>query len=278
MSAPPEAPPPRLVASRRPHRTAVLSLVLLAGKPWLEKLFWPLDLVDLAFHEAGHPIFGLLGVHFITVLGGTLMQLLMPAAALLHFLKRGEKASAFACLGWFGQNFLGIGRYMGDARAQQLELIGSGEHDWTTLFETMGLLTHDVGSGGFVVFIVNEKQALVLYRSGDHSAHGAETEQFERHEKGRLPVESVLRRRFQALCGGGLFRQVSGPRLKRNQGQERVILLGTPMRQLTRVFGEGVLIDLEVPIRFGLEARYFVGKAPYLRLRFHWRRRKGRIR
>ncbi len=127
--------------------TAVLSLVLLAGKPWLEKLFWPLDLVDLAFHEAGHPIFGLLGVHFITVLGGTLMQLLMPAAALLHFLKRGEKASAFACLGWFGQNFLGIGRYMGDARAQQLELIGSGEHDWTTLFETMGLLTHDVGIG-----------------------------------------------------------------------------------------------------------------------------------
>jgi hypothetical protein len=113
----------------------------------LARACWILDGVNLAFHEAGHPILGLLGSEFIMKLGGTLMQLLLPAAAAVSFWKRGDLKSADLVWAWFGQNFWGIGTYMADARAQALPLVGSGEHDWTWLFGEMGLLTHDVGIG-----------------------------------------------------------------------------------------------------------------------------------
>lgn len=139
-----------------PPYVAAAGLLFLAMIPLrarLMSLFWPLDLVNLAFHEGGHVIFGLLGARFIMVAGGTLMQLLMPAAAAVHFLKRGEKASACACLFWVGQNFLGIGRYAADARAQQLDLVAGGVHDWTYLLEVAGLLTRDAGVGAaFQIF------------------------------------------------------------------------------------------------------------------------------
>lgn len=32
---------------------------------------------------------------------------------------------------WLGENLLNIARYLGDARAQVLPLVGGGEHDWT---------------------------------------------------------------------------------------------------------------------------------------------------
>jgi hypothetical protein len=75
------------------------------------------------------------------------MQLLLPAAAAVSFWRRDDLKSADLTLAWVGQNFWGIGRYMADARAQELPLLGSGEHDWTWLFERTGLLIHDVGIG-----------------------------------------------------------------------------------------------------------------------------------
>lgn len=108
---------------------------------------WILDFVNLAFHEAGHVVFGLLGNRFIMVAGGTAMQLLMPAACAGHFWRRRERVSAAATAAWFGQNFLGIGRYVADARAQRLDLVGGGEHDWTYLLETLGVLIHDEAIG-----------------------------------------------------------------------------------------------------------------------------------
>ena len=108
---------------------------------------WFLDFVNLAFHEGGHIIFGLLGNRFVMVCGGTAMQMLMPAAAAWEFYRRGERASVCGTLWWFGQNFLGIGNYIADARAQKLDLVAGGVHDWTYLLETVGLLIHDEGIG-----------------------------------------------------------------------------------------------------------------------------------
>lgn len=125
----------------------LLFLLLIPLRQRVMGFFWPLDFVNLAFHEGGHILFGLLGSRFIMVAGGTAMQLLLPAAAAVHFLKRGEKVSAWVCLFWVGQNFLGIGHYAADARAQRLDLVAGGVHDWTYLFETTGLLIHDVGLG-----------------------------------------------------------------------------------------------------------------------------------
>lgn len=126
---------------------AGLFLVFCLTRSWLAAVFQPLDWVNLAFHEGGHVVFGLLGNRFIMVAGGTLMQLLMPAAAGVHFWTRGQKVSAALMLVWVGQNFFGIGKYIADARAQQLELLAGGVHDWTYLLETTGLLINDVGIG-----------------------------------------------------------------------------------------------------------------------------------
>ena len=53
------------------------------GEQWV----WILDNANLAFHEAGHPIFGLIAQR-LAVYGGTLGQLVFPAAATAIFWSR----------------------------------------------------------------------------------------------------------------------------------------------------------------------------------------------
>ncbi|MDE2141045.1 MAG: zinc ribbon domain-containing protein [Elusimicrobia bacterium] len=154
---PPAAAPPAVaerveaVARGWTPRVIAVALALFAMlvpfRARVMNALWFLDFVNLAFHEGGHIVFGLLGNRFIMVCGGTAMQLLLPAAAAWHFYRRGERASASGALWWFGQNFLGIGRYVADARAQRLDLVAGGVHDWTYLLETVGLLIHDEGIG-----------------------------------------------------------------------------------------------------------------------------------
>jgi len=127
--------------------TGVLTAILFAAREPVRRAFFLLDGADLLIHEAGHPIFGLLGNQWLTAAGGTILQLLMPLAFWRDFRRRDQPRSALVCLAWVGQNFLHIGRYAADARAQDLPLVGGGVHDWTYLLETVGLLTHDIGVG-----------------------------------------------------------------------------------------------------------------------------------
>ena len=102
-----------------------------------------LDYVNLAFHEAGHPIFGMFGAT-LGLYGGTIGQLVFPAAAAVTFWAQREPVSVAVAAIWFFENFLNIGRYMADARAQVLPLVGGGEHDWTNIFSRWGVLSSDV--------------------------------------------------------------------------------------------------------------------------------------
>ena len=105
-----------------------------------------LDSANLAFHEAGHPIFGLLS-NRLAVYGGTLMQLLMPAACAWECYRREQPYGFYACLIWVGENLLNIARYMADARAHELPLVGGLDpndfHDWTEILSRWGLLNQD---------------------------------------------------------------------------------------------------------------------------------------
>ena len=111
--------------------------------------FW--HLVNLPFHEAGHLIFRPFG-RFMTSLGGSLGQLLMPLVCLVVFLikTRDTFAAAFA-LWWFGQNFLDLAPYINDARSLTLPLLGGntgqtspyGFHDWEFILKEMGWIKHD---------------------------------------------------------------------------------------------------------------------------------------
>jgi hypothetical protein len=108
-----------------------------------------LDDFNLIVHEAGHPLFGIFG-ETAGLWGGTLLQLIVPlvvAAAFLH--ERAVLSFCFATL-WFFENFLNIGRYMADARAQELPLVGGGEHDWTNIFTRLDVLDQDTAIAGVV--------------------------------------------------------------------------------------------------------------------------------
>jgi hypothetical protein len=100
-----------------------------------------LDYINLAFHEAGHIFLGFAGktLHY---LGGTLGQLLVPAALAAWFLLREEQPFAAAlCCWWLGESLVNVSIYMADARSLQLPLVGGGDHDWNELFYRFGMLS-----------------------------------------------------------------------------------------------------------------------------------------
>jgi hypothetical protein len=123
---------------------AALFVLVAAAEATTRPAWVPLlDSVNLIFHEAGHPIFGLLPGETLAILGGTFMQLAVPALVGGSFWwKRQAAGFAFAAF-WFFQNFHNIATYMADARAQVLPLVGGGEHDWAALFGQWGWLARD---------------------------------------------------------------------------------------------------------------------------------------
>jgi hypothetical protein len=106
-----------------------------------------LDYVNLIIHEGGHLFFSWFG-YTITILGGTLGELLVPLLCGIYFFRQRELTAVTFCGFWFFENFLYIGTYMADARALALPLVGSGDHDWEILFGQWGLLQLDQRIGG----------------------------------------------------------------------------------------------------------------------------------
>ena len=110
-----------------------------------------LHLVNLPFHEAGHIFFRLFG-RWMTSLGGTLGQLLIPIICLLAFLVKSKNPfGASVSLWWLGENFMDIAPYINDARNQELMLLGGvtgkeaeyGYHDWEFILNEIGLIRYD---------------------------------------------------------------------------------------------------------------------------------------
>ena len=110
-----------------------------------------LDRVDLVFHEAGHPIFGLFG-EFIGILGGSLMQLLIPAIVVGYFFFHQQPYSGAVSLFWLAQSLFNVSVYVRDARAQALPLLGGEDtlHDWHFLLGRLHLLKWDLALGNLV--------------------------------------------------------------------------------------------------------------------------------
>jgi hypothetical protein len=156
----------------------ILSLVLgvygwyLAERP---QHFGFLDNIDLAMHETGHLVFAPFG-EFMNVLGGTLFQLLVPLAFVGYFLHKRDWHAATVPLWWAGQNLFNIGRYIADARAQELPLVGGGEHDWVWLLDEWSVLEHDLTIAGNVhavgVWIVLGAAALGVVAAGNRDRGG----------------------------------------------------------------------------------------------------------
>ena len=140
-----------MTAPERRARLALTTLLALYGGFLVlhpDHYGW-LDGLDLAIHEFGHPAFGVFG-EFVGFLGGTLMQLLMPAIFVAYFWRRGDRHAAMVALWWVAQSLWNVAVYVQDARAEELPLVGGGEHDWNYLLGRLGLLQQDRLIGGGV--------------------------------------------------------------------------------------------------------------------------------
>lgn len=102
----------------------------------------PLDDANLAFHEAGHLVYGVLG-DTAGLYGGTLGQLSFPLVTAAVFWWRRDPVGLAVVVAWLGQNLGNVARYVADARAQELPLVGGGEHDWFNILSRWSALTAD---------------------------------------------------------------------------------------------------------------------------------------
>lgn len=110
-----------------------------------------LDYVNLVFHEAGHVFFAFFG-DFLGILGGSILQVLIPAIVVGHFVWQGYLYSAAIALFWVGQSLFNVSVYVKDARARVLPLLGDdiSAHDWHNILGRLGLLRWDQGIGNLV--------------------------------------------------------------------------------------------------------------------------------
>lgn len=104
--------------------------------------FTLLDSVDLAVHETGHLVFAPFG-EFLEAAGGTILQLLVPVSFAWYFWRRGDRHAVSVALWWEAQNLGNVATYVADARAQELPLVGGGEHDWAFLLAELDVLHRD---------------------------------------------------------------------------------------------------------------------------------------
>lgn len=78
--------------------------------------------------------------YMMHMLGGSLMQLLIPLAAVIVWYRR-DKLNVHYFLFWLGENMINVSVYVGDAPYRRLQLISSGAvHDWFTILGRLGML------------------------------------------------------------------------------------------------------------------------------------------
>ena len=132
--------------------------------------------VNLVFHEAGHVLFWPFG-EFLRIAGGTLLQWLMPVAALVALRRTAhDNFGASLALWWLAISVIDAAPYAYDARHPQLVLLhggtgDTGAHDWVEMLGDLGLLSraHGVGhllhwAGFALLALANGWGALVLRR------------------------------------------------------------------------------------------------------------------
>jgi hypothetical protein len=101
--------------------------------------------ITLAFHEMGHLIFAFMG-HFIGSLMGSGTQVLVPIIVMIVFLKQPDYFGVSVGGFWLSFSLFELARYVGDARAMDLPLVGFSndpEHDWHYLLGTLHMLPLD---------------------------------------------------------------------------------------------------------------------------------------
>lgn len=109
----------------------------------LSPFFFFIDNFLLIIHEAGHTFFGFLGNRFLTILGGTLLEILLPFAIFVFGWWNYRRVTAqlgllLTAFAWFES-----AAYAADALERKMPLIGNlpkSSHDFYNMFSIQGIL------------------------------------------------------------------------------------------------------------------------------------------
>lgn len=130
---------------RDPVKTVIASL---ASCYFLWAAFHPadwrfIDNFNLVIHEAGHILFIPFG-EFMTIAGGSLFQVIVPAVFAGYFYYQDKFFSSALLLFMVGESLLNVSVYAGDAFLMQLPLLGGDDsiHDWNWMLDRLGWLDH----------------------------------------------------------------------------------------------------------------------------------------
>jgi hypothetical protein len=127
-----------------------LPLLVLLAYSWIRHLAEPeyqsiFKGLNLGIHELGHYVFQPFG-DLIPVLGGSLLQCLVPIIAMGMFLRQRDYFAIAVAFGWLATNLFEVATYVGDAVVRRLPLVtpGGGEplHDWNYILGSLGWLRH----------------------------------------------------------------------------------------------------------------------------------------
>jgi hypothetical protein len=102
--------------------------------------------ITFGAHELGHLFFAPFG-EWMSVAGGSLMQLIVPLGAIALLVGHEDFFGATVGGSWLASSLVDLAVYIGDARAYELDLVGFGEdavHDWAWLLGQAGLLPYDL--------------------------------------------------------------------------------------------------------------------------------------
>lgn len=127
-------------------------------------IYFVMDNLTLIIHEAGHTIFGLFGWRFLTVLGGTLLQMLIPFVLFIVSWRNRQIIVAQLSLYWLGFAWLDSAAYCADAYTQDLPLIGNlpkSSHDFLNILSDLNILNHYM-TVAWILYIIG----LVILVSG----------------------------------------------------------------------------------------------------------------
>jgi len=103
--------------------------------------------ITLGFHEMGHLAFSW-APQFITVVMGSVFQIAVPIAVIIVFYRQPDYFGMSVGGFWLSYSLYELSAYVGDARAQDLPLIGFAaqedlEHDWHYLLGKLHMLPAD---------------------------------------------------------------------------------------------------------------------------------------
>jgi len=117
--------------------------------------------ISLAFHEMGHLLFGW-APQIITALMGSVVEAAIPIIVMIIFLRRPDYFGVAVGGFWLSYVLAELSVYIGDARAQDLPLVGFAaqedlQHDWNFVLGKLHMLPLD----HFFAFLTRAAGAII---------------------------------------------------------------------------------------------------------------------